>query len=382
MTLGCLGLAGLVLTVGLVLRVGSNDDGTIDVATSTPSSHESLRPDPGEQRIDGGLGDQLVEIAPVEVPGLDQAPVTLPVPTIPLPNFATTVTTAAPLTPAPLTPAPSASAPNGAARPTFSEKGVWVVRADGSSPVLVAKQAAAGVAVGGAWVVFMDGDTVKAAKRTDLTAIAVLATGVGGSAAQGLPISGGQRGVAFVRGTQVTLLDPAKPGQPLEAFEAPGVDAVAAEEDGEGRLVWADLNGIHLGKPENVRESEEVERGMLEVGHGFIAHLETGLVTLRDGPRLTWGEIDRIHTGPAGLVAGSGGRIRFRTASGEERLLVAQATLPLVTATRLIYVSEGKNLATSSLTGTAPRVVGTASPGLAITGLDLMDDSTLVVTVS
>jgi len=45
-------------------------------------------------------------------------------------------------------------------------------------------------------------------------------------------------------------------------------------------------------------------------------------------------------------------------------------------------VSAGRSLASATLTGTTPIVVATAASGRAITNLDLLDDTTLVVTVA
>ncbi len=369
---GAVGLAVMVLTAVLVLRaVGPSDD--VDLA-STPSSIEMS----GEIDVQPGVlllpGDPPVSAEPWLPPPLaDTVPATLPTPsvaTIPLPDFSAGSTTGA---------GPPTSPSTRAA--TFPEPGVWVVKADGQSPILVSRGATAGVAAGGVWIAFVQGGTVKAVERRDLRTPRDLATGVTGTAAQGLPISGGRRGVAFLRGGQAVLVDPAAPGQPLVAHDAPGADAVAAEEDGEGRLAWADDRGLHVGAPGPLAGGD-VQRGMLAVGHGMVASLQEGRVTLEGAPVLDWGPVDRLQTGPAGLVAGSAGRIRLRSPGGASATLLDRASSPVVTATRILYVSAGRSLATATLTGSGPTVVATAGAGRSITGLDLLDDATLVVTVS
>jgi hypothetical protein len=131
-----------------------------------------------------------------------------------------------------------------------------------------------------------------------------------------------------------------------------------------------------------VAPADDVQRGMLAMGHGVLAHLQDGQVAIRNGPRLGWGEIDRLQAGRAGLVAASGGRIHFRSGAGEDRVVLERATTPVVSATRILYVSSGSTLASASLTGTGASTVATAAAGRSITNLDLLDDATLVVTVA
>jgi len=378
LAIGVVGVAVLFLAAGLGLRLaGGGDVDTVDL--SAPPSMQGLGDDMGEVQAGPGIqpGDPPLPFdpsLPAEVaPGPGDAPVTLPPPgvvTIPLPDFSTgqatgtggSGTTARP------------------AAPAFSEAGVWVVKADGTSPALVARGATAGVAAGGTWVAFLEGGTVRAVRRTDLRSKRDLATGVAGTVAQGLPISGGRGGVAYLKAGRVVLVDPGAPAQAV-SYEAVGADAVAAEEDGAGRLVWADDGGIHVG-PETVSPTAEVQRGMLEMGHGVLASLQEGQVRLRDGTSLGWGGIDRLQTGPGGLVAASGGRVRLRTPAGESRVVLDRASTPVVTATRILYVSSGRSAASASLAGTGSTVVASAAPGRAITSLDLLDDTTLVVTVA
>lgn len=371
LAIAALGVAAMVLAAGLVLRVAGGGGGTLGLDT-TPSSLDALRGDPPELLPGLGIepGDPPAPFDPSIPAGLD-LPATLPAPgvaTIPRPDL-TTGTTGPATTPTTRAPA-------------FPERGVWVVKADGTSPILVARDASAGVAAGGTWVAFVEAGTVKAVRRSDLRTRIDLATGIGGTAASGLPISGGKRGVAFLQGAEVVLVDPASPSRPLVSYEVPQPDAVAAEEDGDGRLVWADANGLHVGTPQAVAPNDDVERGVLVMGHGFLAHLQDGQVALRNGPRLAWGEVDRLQTGPAGMVAASGGRVRFRNRAGQDRVVLDGASTPVVTATRILYVAEGRSLATASLAGTGATTVATAGAGRTITNLDLLDDTTVVVTVA
>ena len=379
LVVGVVGVALMFLVAGLGLRLAGGEGDDVDLRVPAESL-DVLTADPGEVDPGAGLlpGDPLIpldtSLPPLaEVPVVEDPPATLPAPgvvTIPLPDFTTGQTTAA---------GSGTARPNTA--PAFGEKGVWVVKADGSSPVLVARDATAGVAAAGSWVAFVEGGTAKAVKRTDLRSKVVLATGVAGTAAQGLPISGGRGGVAFVRDGRVVLVDPAAPAQPAASFEAPGVDAVAAEEDGEGRLVWADEAGLHVGVPEPALPAA-VQAGMLVMGHGILAFLDDGRVRVRDGPSLDWGAVDRLQTGSGGLVAGSAGRVRLRTGTGEVRSLLDRATTPVVNASRILYVSSTRSVVSASLAGTGVTVVASAAPGRTITNLDLLDDTTLVVTVA
>lgn len=369
-----LGLAVMLLTTVLVLRLAGGDGGkvetgappsSLDVGGALPSEEPEIQLEPGPPPTSS--------FDPSVPPGLDPVPVppTRPesgFPTIPLPDFSTGVTTGA------TTPTTRG--------PAFTEAGVWVVKANGTSPILVARSATAGVAAGGIWVAFVEGSTVRAVRRSNLGAKIDLAAGVSGGAAQGVPISGGKRGIAFLQGGRAVLVDPAAPGRAAASFEAPGADAVAAEEDGDGRLVWADRVGVHLGTPENVAPGDDVDRGILEAGHGTLAHLRAGKVVVRNGPQLSWGEIDRLRVGPAGMVAGSGGRVRFRSRAGEDRVVLEQASTPVVATNRILYVSSNRSLASASLSGTGITTVATAAAGRTITDLDLLDDTTLVVTVA
>jgi len=371
LALGAVGLAVMLLTAALVIRLAGSGDTRLSAAARPTTTATTGGSQPEEQQPGEGIepGDPP---SSVDDPLLAGLPVTLPtvsVATIPLPAFTLSQTTAV------TRPTTGSTAPG----PAFNARGVWVVKTDGSSPILVAGDASAGVAAGGNWIAFVEGVTVKAVSRSDLRAKRDLATGVTGTAAQGLPISGGKLGVAFVQGGKVVLADPANPGRPLASEDAPQVDAVAAEEDGQGRLVWSDVAGLHVGTV--APSAARVERGMLEMGHGILAHLQGGKVAVQGGPQLEWGEIDRLQTGPAGLVAASAGRIRFRTTAGEDRVLLDRASTPVVTAGRIIYVSAGQYLSSASLTGTGATVVGVAAPGRTITNLDLLDDATLVVTV-
>jgi len=376
LAVAAVGIAVMLLTAGLVLRMAGSGEDTLDLS-ATPTSLDALSGTGDEVLAGAGIqpGDPPEAFDPSIPPGLGTVPATLPTPgvaTIPLPDLSTGATTG--------TQAPSTT--SAAAGPAFAEKGVWVVKTDGTSPILVARNATAGVGAAGTWVAYLEGSTVRAVRRSDLRTAVEVATGVGGTAASGLPISGGRRGVAFLREGRAVLVDPASPGRPVATYEAPGADAVAAEEDGEGRLVWADAGGLHLGTPESVAPSEDVERGMLVLGHGVLASVQGGQVVVRDGPTLAWGAVDRLQTGTAGLVAGSGGRVRFRSSTGEERVVLDRATTPVVTGNRILYVAEKTSLASASLTGTGAAAMATAGPGRTITGLDLLDDTTVVVTVA
>lgn len=368
------GLVVMLLTTGLVLRLAGDDADRVEAGA--PPSSVAVGPDLASEDQPPLPALEPVAPAPFDPgvpPGLDPVPATVPVPgvaTIPLPDLSTGVTTG---------PGARTTTPRD---PAFTEPGVWVVKADGTSPILVARSAAAGVAVGGAWVAFVEGSTVRAVKRSDLRSKIDLADGVSGGAAQGLPISGGKRGVAFLQGSRVVLVDPASPDQPVASFEAQGADAVAAEEDGAGRLVWADADGLHLGTPESSAPGDDVQRGILGIGHGTLAHLQNGRIVVRNGPALAWGEVDRLHLGPAGMVAGSAGQVRFRSRAGEDRVVLERATTPVVSSSRILYVSANQSLASASLSGTGATTVAAASAGRTITNLDLLDDSTLVVTVT
>ena len=377
LTIAAVGLAVTLLTAALVLRMASDGGRTQKIGLdATPTSLDALTGDLGEVSEGGGIEPgppQALEVPydPVVPAGLGDPVATLPAPgvaTIPLPDLGTGQTTP-----------PRSSAGTGG--PAFTDAGVWVVKADGSSPFLVARGATAGVGAGRTWVAFVEGGNLMAAPRSDLRSKRELVTGIGGTAAQGMPISGGSRGVAFLRGGRAVLVDPAAPGTPVVAHEAPGADAIAAEDDGEGRLAWADDRGLHLGAPESVA-AHDVQRGMLALGHGFVAHLQDGQVAIRNGPRLAWGQVDRLQTGEAGLVAASGGRVHVHTRAGEDRVFLDRATTPVVTATRILYVSSMTSVAAASLTGIGVTRVATASPGRTITNLDLLDDATLVVTVA
>jgi len=365
----------MFLAAGMVVRALGGGDGT-RLATG-PGSNDSAKPwdvpgiEPGDPPT---TSDPFAGDAIAGSPLAGSPLVTLPssVATVPLAGAGTGLSGGTTPTPGPGTPATPGQ--------VFTERGVWVVKADGSSPILVARDATAGVAAGGTWVAFVQGGTVRAVKRSNLQAARDLGSGVGGTAAQGLPIAGGKRGVAFLQAGKVVLVDPAVPDQPL-SYEAPGGDAVADEVDGEGRLAWADTNGLHIGSPKKVT-TEDVQRGMLALGHGLLASLQADQVTVGGGPRLSWGVIDRLWTSPAGLVASSGGRVHLRAPTGEERLLLDRASTAVATATRLLYVSAGQGLATASLTGADATIIATAGPGHALTHLDLLDDATLVVTVS
>lgn len=366
-----LGLAAMLLTAGLVLRAAGDGGDEVTLEASS-SSLDALSGDPGDLLPGFGLepGAPPDPFDPSVPPGLE-APATLPAPgvaTIPLPDL-TTATTGS---------VPEPTAPG----PAFTERGVWVMRADGTSPILVARDATSGVAAGGTWVAFVEGGTVRAVRRSALTTRVEVATGVTGGAASGLPISGGKLGIAFLRDGRAVLVDPASPGRPLASYAAPLGDAVAAEDDGAGRLVWADAAGLHVGSPETVAPDDDVQRGILAVGHGILAHLQDGQVRIRNGPQLAWGEVDRLQTGRGGLVAASGGRVRLRTSGGQERVLLEGASTPVVTDSRILYVAQGRSLATASLTGTGAATLATAATGRTITNLDLLDDSTLVVTVA
>lgn len=382
LAIGVAGVALMFLVAGLGLRLAGDGGGDVDLRVP-PGTVEVLTGDavdPGYGILPGDppvpLDTSLPPVAePPPVP--DDPAATLPAPgvvTIPLPDFGTAGPTG------PAGPVGPGAAPTNAG-PAFGDTGVWVVKADGSSPFLVARGATAGVAVGGAWVAFMEGGTVKAVRRSDLRAKRDLATGVSGTAAQGLAISGGRGGVAFVRDGRVLLVDPEAPAQPKVAYDAPGADAVAAEEDGEGRLVWADDAGLHVGVPEPAVPAA-VQAGMLVLGHGVLASLQDGRVRVEGGPSLDWGAVDRLQTGSGGLVAGSNGRVRLHTGTGEDRTLLDRAATPVVTGSRIFYVASGRSLALASLSGSGPTVVASAAPGRTITNLDLLDDATLVVTVA
>ena len=104
-------------------------------------------------------------------------------------------------------------------------------------------------------------------------------------------------------------------------------------------------------------------------------------MTIRNGPRLDWGAVDRLQTGAGGMVGASGGRVHLRTRAGEARVLLERASTPVLTSARILYVSSRSSLESASFTGTGANVVGRASGGRSITNLDLLDDATLVVTV-
>jgi hypothetical protein len=381
LAIGAVGIAVMLLTAALVVRAAGGGGGGDVGLEATPSSIDALSGDLDPLDAAGGIEPGTAVEAttptvffydPAVPPGLDPL-ATLPPPgvaTIPLPDFSG------------VTMPGGSGAPSPAGPAAFTEAGVWVVKADGSSPTLVARNATAGVAAGGTWVAFLEGRDLRAVRRSALGTKSHLAGGVTGTAAQGLPVSGGKRGVAFVLGGRVVLVDPAAPGSPLASYEAPGADAVAAEEDGDGRLAWADSQGLHVGTPGSVAAGDDVQRGMLALGHGFLASLQDGRVTIRNGPRLDWGEVDRLQTGGAGMVAASGGRVHLRTRAGEDRAMLEGASTPVITATRILYVSSRSSLASASLTGTGATVVGRTTGGRSITNLDLLDDDTLVVTVA
>lgn len=380
LALVAVGVAAMLLTTGLVVRLAAGGD-TVRAGSGPTSTLIDLSGDAAAAEVapDAGLqpGDPPPPSSdPLPVPAVDapvDTPPTLPAPytgvaTIPLPDLSTGATTG--------------TAPSSTARPpAFSEPGVWLVRTDGTGATLVSRGATAGVAAGGTWVGLVDGGAVWAVRRADLRTKVRLGTGVGGGAAQGLPIAGGKGGVAFLQGGRAVLVDPAAPATPAVSVDAPGAVAVAAEEDGEGRLVWADGTGIHVGQAEPATGAV-VQRGVLVMGHGFLAHLEGGQVRLRGGPNLAWGEVDRLATGPAGMVAASGGAVRLRTAGGQDRVLLERATTPVLSSSRIFYVSAGRTLASATLTGTGAVSVATAAAGRSIANLDLLDDTTLVVTVA
>jgi len=343
------GLVVMLLTTGVILRTAGSAGGGRLKTDAERGSVDAL----GDQPPDSG-------IQPGDPPGVR---------TIPLPDFSAT---SARNTPG------SAGTSSG---PAFPGRGVWVVKADGTSPILVAKDAEAGVAVGGTWVAFVEGDTLRAVRRSDLRTKVDLASGVSGTAAQGLPIAGGRRGVAFLKGGQALLVDPASPSQPVASFAAPAGDAVTAEEDGEGRLVWADADGLHVGS-QAAAAPVRVQRGLLVMGYDLLAHLEDGRVAITNGPSLDWGQVDRLQAGPAGMVAATGGKVHLRTRSGDDRALLDRASTPVVTRERLFYVSSSRSLASASLAGIDIKTLAEAGPGRSITNLDPLDDSTLVVTVS
>lgn len=380
LAIGTVGIAVMLLTAGLVLRAAGDGRGGPQLsAHATASSLDALSGDLGPIEPGVGIGPGAgihtftvpPPFDPAVPPGLDPPPPTLPpagLATIPLPDFSGGQTSR-----------PGSTQAAGPA--VFSEPGVWVVKVDGRSPILVSRGATSGVAAGGTWVAFVEGGHLRSVRRTDLGTKRDLASGIGGTAAQGLPVSGGKRGVAFVMDERVLLVDPAAPAAPVESHPAPGADAVAAEEDGQGRLAWADSQGLHVGAPEGGEPAEDVQRGLLVLGHGFVASLQGGQVTLRDGSRLGWGDVDRLQTGVGGLVAASNGRVHLRTRSGDDRVLLDRASTPVVTASQILYVSAGSSVASASLNGSGAVVVATASGGRAITNLDLLDDVTLVVTV-
>jgi len=62
-------------------------------------------------------------------------------------------------------------------------------------------------------------------------------------------------------------------------------------------------------------------------------------------------------------------------------VLLDKASTPVIGADRVLYVSSSQTIASASLTGTDLKAVASAGPGRSITNLDLLDDSTLVVTV-
>lgn len=381
LAIAAIGLAVTVLTVVVVLRV-AGDGGSSRLATDERREEvEGLSGDVADDQYGGGVlpGDppqsqsQSQETTPPLVlppePTMPPEEPTSPDPsvyTIPLPDFGAGAGTGGP---------GSSAAPG----PAFPDRGVWVVKANGTSPILVARNATSGVAAAGTWVAFVEGTTVAAVRRSDLRTRLLVDSGVSGTAAQGLPIAGGRRGVAFLKGGKAHLVDPGAPDQRV-SFDAPGANAVGAEEDGEGRLVWADDEGIHAGR-EVVAPAARVERGILAMGHDLLAHLQGGQVNVRNGPSLSWGSVDRLQTGTAGLVAGSGGKVRLRTPAGDDRVLLDQAATPVLAGERILYVSASRTVSSASLTGGDVRTVAQAAPGRSITNLDLLDDSTLVVTV-
>ena len=377
-------LVVMVLTATLIVRL-AGDGGDARLATDADGgSVDALTGEVGGDGADGvqpGDPPQAEETptVPLTLPlvpdPLAEAP-TVPdsrVLTIPLPDFGAAMGSPAPGTGN--TPAPA-----------FSERGVWVVKTNGTSPILVAGGATAGVAVGGTWVAFVQGDAVTAVRRSDLRTMIPLGSGVSGTAAQGLPIAGGRRGVAFLKGGKAHLVDPAD--RSVRSVDAANAVAVAAEEDGDGRLLWADGAGGLRVEPSEILPSARVHGGVLAMGHGFLAHLKPdGRLAVRAGAgaewaSLDWGAVDRLHTGAAGLVAASGGRVHLRTPAGQDRVLLERATTPVVAGDRILYVSGSRTVTTASLTGTDVRSVVEAGPGRSITNLDLLDDSTLVVTVT
>ena len=381
LALPAVGLVVMLLTTLVVVRLAGGDGRQGDqVEAGAPPASVELSGGLGPEEEGPVLepGEPPIAFDPAVPPGLGSVPTlpaTLPAPgvvTIPLPaDLSTGVTTG-----------PGGATTTTAMAPAFTDPGVWVVKTDGTSPILLARSATAGVAVGGTWVAFVEGGAVRAVRRSDARTKVELAEGVSGGAAQGLPISGGRRGVAFLKGGRAVLIDPAAPDEPVASFDAPGADAVAAEDDGAGRLVWADRDGVHAGSPEGGAPGADVERGILEAGHGILAHLQGGRVVVRNGPTLSWGAIDRLRTGPAGMVAASSGQVRFRTQAGEDRVLLEQASTPVVATTRILYVSAGRALASASLSGTGATTLAVAAAGRSITDLDLLDDTTLVVTVA
>ncbi|MEO5678612.1 MAG: hypothetical protein ABIS47_02990 [Acidimicrobiales bacterium] len=371
------GLAVMFLTSGLVLRlVGGSADDQLKSGTTSSSIDAVLDPAAGDPATGDVLpGDPFLPVDPTLPPAAVPTAGPDPVPTLPPPGVATI-------------PLPDFSGGGGAASPTaragpaFTAPGVWVVKADGTSPTLVARDATAGVAAASMWVAFVEGDRARAVRRSDLGTKVDLATGVTGTAAQGLPLAGGRRGVAFLQGGRAVLVDPATPSTPLASFAAPGADAVASEEDGEGRLVWADDGGLHVGVATSDAPATQVERGQLVKGHGVLAHLEAGRVVVEGGATLDWGAVDRLRTGSAGLVAASAGRIRFRASDGQERVLLDKATTPVLAGERILYVSATRTITSASLAGIGVTTVASAAAGRSITNIDLLDDTTLVVTVA
>ena len=380
------GLVVMVLTATVIVRLAGGGGGA-RLATDADADGRSLDALTGE--VGGDRADGVQPGDPPQAEETTTVPLALPpapdplaevptvpdsrVLTIPLPDFGATTGPPAPGTGS--TPAPA-----------FSERGVWVVKANGTSPILVAAGATAGVAVGGTWVAFVQGDAVLAVKRSDLRTKIALASGVSGTAAQGLPIAGGRRGVAFLKDGKAHLVEPAD--RSVRSVDAADAVAVAAEEDGDGRLVWAGGDGGLRVEPSEILPSARVHGGVLAMGHGFLAHLKPdGKLAVRAGPgaewaSLDWGVVDRLHTGAAGLVAASGGRVHLRTPGGQDRVLLERASTPVVGGDRILYVSASRTVATASLAGTDVRSVAGAGPGRSITSLDLLDDSTLVVTVT
>ena len=386
--IAAVGLVVVVLATVVVLRV-TGDGGGVRLATEDDRGG-----------LDGLSGNAIelpsFDLQPGDPPPLDEpivpvVPSAAPAPPVPLPPEEPEEP-AAPDREVITIPLPDfdAGAPGSVvagtpSAPAFSEPGVWVVKTNGTSPILVARGATAGVAAAGTWIAFVEGDALKAVRRSDLRTKVPLASGISGTAAQGLPIAGGRRGVAYLQGGKAHLADPGN--RSVQTFEAPAATAVGAEEDGDGRLLWGSEAGLRV-EPTEGLPSAQVHGGVLTMGHGFLAHLrKDGKVAVRPGPgsdwaSLSWGPVDRLQTGPAGLVGASGGRVHLRTRAGQDRVLLDRATTPVVTTDRILYVSAARTIATASLNGTDVRNVASAKTGRSISNLDLLDESTLVVTVT